>query len=189
MGARCGGSNHIEYSRTGNPLIKTYRVLQRSPQWYTESPSWTHPSAHGTKSQEKAATNLRREKRLDPERGTLLTCVASISGWAPQESQRGKCMPGRAPSSASCSKAPNLADGNEVALGKSLCLPSTPWDTQSQQHPGHMASTHPDSLGSQRPPRSSTDVLRPRSQHALQERKQMPHPLDRVTAVPSTDFS
>lgn len=81
MGARCGGSNHIEYSRTGNPLIKTSRVLQRSPQWYTESPSRTHPSAYGTKSQEKAATNLRREKRLDPEQALCLpTWPASLGG-------------------------------------------------------------------------------------------------------------
>lgn len=77
--------------------------------------------------------------------------------------------------------APALAGGDKVALGKSLCLPSTPRDPQSQQRPvtWHPCTQtlwdhggRPDSA--QTPP--GPGVARPRSARPLGEEANAPSP-------------
>lgn len=159
-GARPGSSNHMEHSQRCGSLIRVSRVLQENPQsragvafpdtriciWSEVPGESSHELGEGKEAG--SFTYLRGQPLQVGVLGQL----------------EGRAHTRQIPSSAFRSTAPNLADGDKVALGKTLCLPSAPWDTQSQQRPGHVSSTHPDSLGSRRPPHSCTEVPGPRSQ-------------------------
>lgn len=164
-GAQRGGRKHTGRSGRRGHLARASRMLQKVLRGVQEPPAWTHPSASGARSQGEAAMNAGREKGPVPEQAFCSPERSVSPGGCSGRTQGTGCTP-----------APDLAGGDRVALGKSLCLPSTPWDPQSQQRPGHVASTHPEALGSRRPPRSCSDAPGPESQrdqgqHALRERK------------------